>query len=216
MDKDGFYIYYYDQYKMDGNSYIRQQWTEKYTYSYEDRDFIYSFTFDSFIKLYDKDLNKVIEGEWYDLGLLYPESNVLSDEKTFDETRRLSIITALEEKMSYYISRYNHIASQFGVSYTFTLPAIEDDVWNRTIDDVSIFVLFQGYPYGYGTLDTYNKYAYGGARVLKSSAYFITMEDGISYYHKDKCNKVTDKAYPIYDKKICAESGAFACDQCKP
>ena len=48
-----------------------------------------------------------------------------------------------------------------------SLPLIEYEEWYRTIQDISMLVLFQGYPYGNSITGTYNRVAIGGARIAK-------------------------------------------------
>ncbi|BCN32385.1 hypothetical protein [Anaeromicropila herbilytica] len=112
---------------------------------------------------------------------------------------------------------HNRIAEHYGITYQFALPYIEKEEWYRTIDDIGLFVVFQGYPYGLNTGDVFNQYSYAGARIRKTRCYYITKEaDGKRYYHKATCSKVTNKDYPYYNKKDCALEGAYPCPECNP
>ncbi len=120
--------------------------------------------------------------------------------------------------MNYYISKYNNIAYQFGITYQFWLPSIDKADWYRTIDDISIFVIFQNYPYYVGSLDTYNRYSFGGARITKSNLYYIKGVNGIKYYHKADCDyiNINEMENTYFTKEECAIEGAFPCPDCNP
>ena len=61
LDEDGFYIFFEDEYeKEDGFHYTTRNWTECMPYSYYDEDFVYWFTLDASVTLYDK--NGLING----------------------------------------------------------------------------------------------------------------------------------------------------------
>lgn len=216
-DFDGFYIYYMESYKTVDNVILSSRWSEKYPYTYEDYNFVYKFTFGDTVTLYDRAAEEIIYGNYKELGEKYTES-VMAKEDTFDKIRRTAIIQELEKQMNYYINRYNTISYQFGITYQFWLPNIDKADWYRTIDDISIFVIFQNYPYYTGSLDTYNRYSFGGARITKSTKYYILEVEGIRYYHKDNCAYIgrnkPDTAY--FTKEESAGKGAFPCTVCKP
>ncbi|MGB8455269.1 MAG: hypothetical protein WCD89_23425 [Anaerocolumna sp.] len=216
-DTDGFYIYYSDIYQSDGEKQIGQKWSEKVPYAYEDGSLIYNLTLGNYVTIYDKSSNEIYEGDYRDLKMQFPDS-IMAAEDTFDIIRRNTIISAIEERMNYYINQHNNIANQFGITYQFWLPQIDKTDWYRTIDDISLLVIFQGYPYNAAGLDTYNHYALGGARIKKSKVYYITENNGIQYYHKADCPHVNEVEGIIayYSKEECALEGAYPCPDCNP
>lgn len=214
--QDGYYILYSEIVTIEGERKVVQKWTEKLPYSYEEDGQIYIFTLSNYLRLYDKNTNELIEGTNQDLKSLCPNTFLENDEE-FDQKRRFVITEKIESSMRYYINRHNRIAEHYGITYEFTLPAIESNDWNRTIDDISMLVIFQGYPYGYGTYDIYNRYAFGAARIRKQDAYYIANTiEGKRYYHKWNCTEVKDTQYAYFSKKECALEGAYACEICKP
>lgn len=215
VDTDGFYIYYFHTYESDGETLLGQKWTEKIPYVYQEGNFIYKFTLGSYVTLYDKASNILYEGKHRDLSVQFPEALSANEEK-FDTVRRNAIIDAIEKSMNYYINLHNRIAYQFGITYQFWLPRIDKTEWYRTIDDISMLVIFQGYPYNAGSLDTYNRYALGGARIKKSTAFYITEGNGIKYYHKERCSRIGSFREAYYTKEECALKGAFPCPECEP
>ena len=118
--------------------------------------------------------------------------------------------------MNYYINLHNNIAGQYGITYQFWLPRIAKTYWYQTIDDISMLVIFQGYPYNAAGLDTYNRYALSGARIKKSNAYYITEKNGLKLYHKANCKQIGSFGVPYYTKEECAMEGAFPCPDCNP
>ena len=216
-DTDGFYINYTDSYQsLDGVLQVKR-WSEKIPYTYTSENLIYKFTLGTYVTIYDSNTNEVREGDYTDLESFYPDS-IMSDKETFDTYRRNAIITEIEKYMNDYINEYNKIAYQFGITYQFWLPVIDKADWYRTIDDISMLVIFQGYPYNVGSLDTYNRYALGGARIKKTQMYYITEENGVKYYHKADCNHYDSNnlGFSYYSKEECALEGAFPCPDCNP
>lgn len=216
-DEDGYYIQFDDLCTVEGETVMKQTWTEKRPYAYEDDNLVYSFTLNDYIRLYDKNTGEIEEGKYQDMATLYPGNEILNDAARYDEVRRNTIVNSLIEDMNYYINQHNRIAEHFGISYNFALPYIQQEDWYRTIDDIGMLVIFQGYPYGAFTDDVFNQYSFAGARIRKTDSYYITTEaDGRTFYHKGSCSNVTDTSYPYYSKKECAMEGAWPCLDCNP
>ena len=220
IDVDGYYILYSDTMTIDGAKMLVKKWTGKIPYSYEEGNLVYQFTINDYVKIFDRSSKNVVQGNYKELADTY-KGSIMDDSKnevTFDDIRRNTIVTVIEESMHYYINAHNNIAKSFGFTYNFVLPAIDSDDWDRTIDDVGFLVLFQGYPYGTRLTDIYNRYSFGGSRIKKSNAYYIQKysSDGRLYYHREDCSRLTVKELPYYDKKECALKGAYACDVCIP
>lgn len=213
--EDGFYIYYNQLIEEGGDTRVYQCWSEKYTYSYEDGNCIYRFTLGDKLILLDQESGELLEGNYKDLALLYPDNLILKDRAVFEEVRRRSIIDTITEYMQEYINSHNRIAEHYGIDYAFALPVIENEEWYRTIDDVSFLAIFQGYPYEIAN-ERYNRYEIGAARLRKTQPYYTTIQQGTAYYHKAGCAQVTDRSRPIYTRKECAMQGAFPCLDCNP
>lgn len=217
-DQDGYYLYYSEIHKNSSDEkIIEQQWTEKKAYVYKDDRYIYSFTLNDYLKIYDKNTNQLTEGKFEDLKEQFSNSKVFESKEIFDEIRRKTIVNHIIDDMNYYINQHNRIAKHYGISYNFALPTIDKEVYYRTIDDISLFVFFQGYPYGISK-DRYNRYSFAGARVSKSHVYYIERnnDDGKLYYHRATCKKLKNKTEQYYTKKECAQMGAFPCEECAP
>lgn len=216
-DADGFFLSYSQEYKENGQTLIKQNWTDKIAYTYDDSKYQYEFYLNNYIKIQDKGTMEWEEGDRNDLKTKFPLS-ILADDKMFDEIRRRTIIGLLDTYMSFYINKHNAIASHFGIQYEFALPVIEKEDWYRTIDDISMLTVFQGYPYGAGTQDVYNRYSIGGSRINKDDAFYLEKEEksGRIYYHKKSCTKLVERLLPYYGQKECVLEGAYPCLDCKP
>ena len=214
-DTDGFYINYSNTYVSNGETLLDQKWTEKIPYAYQDGNLIYRFTLGAYVTLYDKSTNAIYDGEYKDLAAQFP-GTIMANDETFDTIRRNAIIGAIEQSMNYYINLHNSIAYQYGITYQFWLPQIDKTDWYRTIDDISMLVIFQGYPYTPASMDTYNRYALGGARITKLKAYYITEENRLKYYHREECPNVNMSGMAYYTKEECALEGAYPCLECSP
>ncbi|WP_455717366.1 hypothetical protein [Anaerosporobacter sp.] len=124
------------------------------------------YTLTDYIRVINIDTKEEWEGYYVDLFEQFPGLLPSTQEK-FDKERRLIIINCITDSMNTYIESHNAIANHYGIKYHISLPYIENDEWYRTIDDISMLVLFQGYPYGNDTLGYYNRLALGGARIRK-------------------------------------------------
>ena len=229
-DSDGYYVYYYDEYKAsDGNTYVERVWTEKMPYAYEDEYFVYRFTLTDEVYLYDKnDLlrqeDTLIQGIYkeFQTNSIYAEfrtsysSCMLLNDENYEIIRKESIISTLEDVMSYYTSRHNFIASRQGITYTFSFPSGRQDEWATHIDDVNLLVVFQGYPYGSDRNYTHNKVASAAGNIIKKDKYLIEEKSWYKLAHKKGCEKIRESSI-ILDEKFdtieeCAELGAYCCE----
>jgi hypothetical protein len=232
---DGYYIYYSDTYKSaDGKAHLIKKWSEKFPYYYEDSDFIYGFTLEDKVNLYDK--NKILDStggqtvykldfhdlqtkeEYADFRSKRPGSILLSNE-AFNSIKKDTFITCIENTMAYYTSRHNSIASQYGITYDFSLPAVGKDEWDYNMQSNSMFVVFQGYPYGDETGETYNRIASAAAKITKNDVYYLEQVGWYLIYHKSTCPKLKESGIisseePYYSVEACAIAGAYACPYC--
>lgn len=205
---DGFYINYN---RIEDGVFINT-WTEKIPYVSKENGIVYKFfAGEEKENICVLENNKIYRGKWNELGISYPERIT----KDFEQYRRNAIIKCITDKMQYYINQNNYIAKEFGISYSFYLPNIKSDDWNRTIDDISFFTIFQGYPYGNMT---YNRYTVSGARTHKEDMLYVQYDKsmGKKLYHRYECEKLKDFSNGYFTKKQCAKEGAFSCPYCKP
>lgn len=224
-EEDGYYIYYIDEYiEADGKKNTSRRWSEKLPYYYEYNDCVYRFTLDEKLTFYKNGI--VDELNYKEMQLKYPSffngdnKHFILSEETFELVRKESIKNCIEETMSYYTSIHNRIASQYGITYNFVLPSIKDDQWLPYLNNISIFVVFQGYPYGNEAYEVYNRFGAAGAKISKNQVYYIEQVDWYLVYHKSDCPELKDAM--LYDNKVrysikeCVSEGAYGCEKCLP
>lgn len=223
VDYDGYHILSNETYtNSEGYKEIKQVWKPKRMYSYSDSKYVYSFTLDDLVTVYDIDNKVFYKGKFADIKSKV-RSKVFEDDKTFDQVRRRTIIESIKKDINYYINKHNEIARQFAITYHFTLPVIEDEDWYKTIDDVGILAFFQGLPIGVGN-ERFNSFAVGGARIVKAPKFLVdTVDSDIKYYHKEGCPYIKLKVengkevYLMYNsQKESAKEGYFPCHKCNP
>ena len=233
--EDGYYIFYSDEYiGEDGKTYVSKRWSEKFPYYYEDDNFIYRFTLGDVITIYDKKGRLSLIGDqstfqldYHDLQTKeeyasfrgsFPESFLLSEE-AFQAIRKSTIRNRLEQSMAYYTSAHNKIASNYGITYNFCFPSVREEEWDDYLDDISMFVVFQGYPYGNGAGEVYQRFVSAGAKVSKSNTYYIEQKDWYYIYHKSTCPKLKEGGIiindePYYNIEDCVKEGCYSCPVC--
>jgi len=233
--EDGYYVFYSDEYQgLDGYTYASKRWSEKFPYYYEDEDFIYGFTLGDTVTVYDKNELFDVTKEQKVFCLDYHEfqtkeeyasfrtkrpSSILLNDASFELIRKDIIITCIENSMAYYTSNHNKIAAAYGITYNFSLPVIQDGEWAAYIDDISMLVVFQGYPYGEEVGEAYNRVASAGAKVTKRKVYYLEQKRWYLIYHKSTCTELLNDNIifheePYYDAITCIEQGAYACPIC--
>ena len=233
--EDGYYIFYSDEYQgSDGYMNVSKRWTEKMPYFYEDENFIYRFTLGEVVTLYDKRDSlggglsqnvycmdyRDIQGkeEYLEFRNNNPGSILLSDE-AFHIERKGAIIRSIETSMAYYTSHHNRIAQQYGITYNFSLPVMREEEWASYLDDVSMFVVFQGYPYGDEVGEVYNRVLSSGAKISKKRLFILEQIGWYYVYHREDCPELEKGGIllfeePLYDLESCASKGAYACPLC--
>lgn len=230
--EDGYYIYYYDEYKDDkGYTHAIARWSEKFPYYYEDEHFIYGFTLGDNISILDKNRKmdgggkqKVYEMNFNEINEKYssvissPEHFLLNNEK-FNTVRKTIITELIESSMAYYTSHHNRIAANNGITYNFSLPSISNNEWMPYLDDWGIFIVFQGYPYGNEAGEVYNRLASAGVKITKDKVYYIEQADWYLVYHKGSCSKINEASIlyrtdPYLTERECVSEGAYACPEC--
>jgi hypothetical protein len=129
---------------------------------------------------------------------------------------------SLEKHMAYFASKHNEIAAKYNINYNFALPSFDDGMWAEYFDSPTMFVLFQGYPYGSGTGEVYNRFFSSASQIVKSNTYYIEQKTWYSVYHLSSCPLLEDgniiykdlEKKPYYHQEDCVAQGAYACPEC--
>lgn len=227
--EDGFYILFNDEYDNNGVLEVSKQWSELIPYSYEDDNFVYRFTLNDKVTLYDKnnilgedtavvhlDFHEIKDNPFYKKVVEVSPDNIMLEEELFYLTKNYAITSKLEEYLSYYVNCNNDIAEHFGVTYQFILPETDNSEWVRGINGTGMIVIFQGFPYNNGR-SYYNQFAVAGATIKHADIYYIVAKDWYYEYHKEGCEEFIkgNEIKTCYDMESCAKEGAFACKECQ-
>lgn len=224
VDNDGFYVNYCDE--INGGTNFGRVWSTKYPFGYDSGAYSYAFRLDGTMTVLNKSTNAVTVGTYKDIRSAI--TGTICSTKTEDEVNKIIhtiAVSELTDKMENFINRHNKIAKNSGLNYQFSMPVIEDSTWSSTLEGTSIFAIFQADPYDDGLGGVYNRIAFGGAKITKSSLYYLKQSDdsGILMYHRPGCPSLaglTDEELANLDaynsKRECAQHGAYYCEICKP
>lgn len=143
----------------------REVWFEK-----KWKDFRLYFTLTDYVRVENEKTGDALEGDFHDVGKVY-DIPFFREEGWFYEEQKAIIREVLLENLEEIVREHNEIAEQMGIQYRFFLPVIKEEEWYRRIDQISMLVLFQGYPYGNHRMGYYNRMAIGGAEIKKEKGY---------------------------------------------
>ncbi len=160
MMQDGIYSWELDELEN------KKGFSEKIPYCLEKETYKIFYTFDDWIIFQDKKTGIEKKGLYQEIREQYPMDEF--SDSNFDEIRRRTIISVITETMKEQMKKHNRFAKKRGISYYFSLPVIDMEEWYRTVDDVTLLCVFQGYPYELPKLGTYDKVILSGARVHKT------------------------------------------------
>lgn len=230
-DSDGYYIYYYDDYKnADGLTESKRCWSEKMPYCYEDENFYYRFTLTDMVYLYDKnglfgtpfkvyfmDYHEIQTEDVYEAFRMQHNDSILLDDEVFELAKKGAIVNKLEDVIAYYTSKHNLITRSNGITYNFSFPPDKKDDWANYMEDINLMVVFQGYPYGAERDYTFNKIVSAGANIIKKSAYYIEQKSWYYLAHRAGCEEIKDNLNILeenfYSLDECSKMGAY-CHEC--
>lgn len=157
------YIVYHHEYTYDGNkvtdSFVK---SEKKYFRYEDDKYSYCFELGDNVVINDG--LQTLKGNYNDIAKIYTDS-LAADEEQYRQVHDRIIIDSLTDELKMYTSK-EYLDNGNG-NWSFNIPYGSDDVWNRTVSDISLIAVFAGYPYSDTSLGYYNKFAFGGARIWK-------------------------------------------------
>lgn len=244
-DVDGFYILYNDT-SADGKLVKKKTMKLPYTKTFDKGTdgsvlhYTVNFTIGEDITVIMRNDDTIYKGSYSELKTKFPDTilaqkydkTILAKPGTFTDWRNQVISQSICEQMNYYVRRNNKIAADFGITYNFSLPATAATELSNGISNVTFIALFQGYPYGAGLSDVYNKFCVSGAHVSKVHVYYVRPvqeADGLHYYyHKPECRELFDASvdadgfygtdsglgYAFSSAQDAASSGALPCPYC--
>lgn len=208
MDYDGALLSVYQEILNNGEKELKRVWLPKIPFTYHDTEGnIISFTLEEDVRVYDVALDEWVSGNRKEL-VKDPQITIplLHDADEFHRIRKNTIVNVFQDELAYYINEHNVYTKQLGITYKFTLPLIEQEDWYNTVDDISIFTFFQGYPYNRGQ-GTFNEYALAGGRLEKVDPIHAATVNGEKLYFRESCQF----SYPVEEiyssKKDAAKAG---------
>ena len=216
IDYDGYYVCSMEEYlNISGEKEQKMVWKPKKTYTYERDGYVYIFTLDQKVTVYNSVSNEFTVGMRKELEPVIGE-DIIQDTEIFEQVRKRTIVEALKIDITEAINLHNAYAVHFGITYCFSPPSISDADWYKNIEDVGFLAFFQGLPTGLNG-EYYNNFALGAARIVRKSKYFIQeAQNGLLYYHREQCAELSEKD-KVYDtREECALKGAFPCPLCTP
>ncbi len=233
---NGFFIMYNDEYtRSDGHVYITRRWTEQKPFYFKDNDFIYRFTFASQINLYDLNnklgsvgnerlykttVEELRTSNSYSVFRNSFNENFILNHELYPQVRQQAIVNCLEREISWYVSKHNKIASGYGITYHFGLPATDKSDWEQTMEGPGIIIVFQGMPLVEGSNRIYNRVAFSGAGIRKDNLFYIEQKSWYYIYHRAGCAllegnlEIREEHY--YSVEECSKLGCYACPECDP
>lgn len=217
VDYDGYYVISQETYKnSDSYSEIKHVWKPKKMFSYSDDIYVYTFTLDDHITVYNTLTKAFYKGDYHDLKGKFA-SNVINDDTFFQQIRRKTIIENIKGDVNYCINKHNDIALKYGITYHFSVPSISNEDWYRTINDVGMLAFFQGLPISTSG-ERFNSFALGGARIVKGPKYYVEVNatTGVKHYHRESCTILTTMDTVLNSRQECAKNGYFPCIVCNP
>lgn len=217
IDYDGYYISSLQEYTHNGNTRIEHLFGPKKYFSHLSKDGnIINFTVEDKVSLIKANTYQYETGTREEIGNTTGDS-LLLDPVLFEDIRRTTITTAIENDLHRVIGNHNKLANMYGINYVFTLPTVEDEEWNNVIDDIGVVTFIQGIPMG---SKRYNNYAFAGGRVTKAPIYYgaFVEKNGstIWVYHRNECISLAEHHEVFYSKESAAKEGYFPCADCRP
>lgn len=242
-DFDGFTIIHN---KIGKNGKLCKAWTEKLPYQktffylkdgYNKQFYTVNFTLTDKVSVKFEGDQRIYTGTYSELKQRYPGSNldlnyyehtIFNEPGTFNNWRTKVITQSIIEQMNYYDKENNDIARSYGIKYDFHIPETAGTDLANGISGITFLALFQGYPYGTGTKETFNKFCVSGAHVVHTKVFYVrpSVESNGKkryFYHKPGCKEYlhTDasgnfsgEGYAVDSSQKAAASGAMPCPHC--
>lgn len=157
VERDRLTLYY---------DFLGEEKSEVVLFELERGDYRFQLTLTDYVLVENMKSGEVLEGNFHDVGTVFKEGLLLNEEWFHEEQRRV-IREALTENLEKIIAEHNETAKKLGIHYRFFLPVIENEDWYRNVEEISMMVFFQGYPFGNQMTGYYNRTAIGGAEIKK-------------------------------------------------
>lgn len=158
---DGVVIYHHDVVDDNGNKKDKFVKEALIPYRRVQDDLLAEYCLGDNLTIYS--VNDYITGKRDELKEIY-NIPFLNDED-FESKKSQTIVDTITDNLKKYSST-DYFTNKVD-DYSYFIPYENDGIWSRTVHDISMFVMFSGYPYSDDSLGYYSKFAFGGARLWK-------------------------------------------------
>ena len=208
--KEGTYngknIYYEKSfYMLNGVRYLYEEWyideelVDRRTSKYTEAAYNFTMKLSQLGKIgaatgyYEMEGNYLTQGNPENRGSKDPFTGVYTIGE-FYKVKNKAILDIVKQSLSEYILVHNKYLELSNVSYTFALPNITDEEWERAISDVSVLAFVQGMPI-LGQ-EYYNNYGISGAQIVDREIFYGY--PGTRYTLQDSGILPGDDDFPTY------------------
>ena len=200
VDWDGYYVSYTQWYKDRDNATVYKDIvTSKNTWNKAYGKYMVQFRLDHFLTITTTGSNERYTGcfdELYEKLGQPAELSFMADQNAFDIEKTETIISLINDQVSYYINTQNAYFNKASVQYTVVLPQSDDDHTQELMDQPNVIAFMQGKQKD--NQGAYvNVYSFIAADMTTEKKYYIEADpsDGKLYYHEKDCPDVTDKKF---------------------
>lgn len=170
VGKENIIISYQKMVEKEGQQYLKEQWTEPKYFEKNYGGYCYRFFVGrdrDHISVYLPEENRFVTGTREEIGESNPSFWWLKDKEHFEQMRKQVVLEIIKGELEKIANSWNLIGKQYGYSYQIQIPELEKQTWCRTMDDIGMIVLFQGYPVEGTKGKTYTRFVFSGARTYK-------------------------------------------------
>ena len=142
---------------------------------------------------YELEGNYLTQGNPENAGSIDPFTGIYTIGE-YNRVKNEAIANIVKEQLSSYIVLHNRYLQMNNITYTFALPNIDSEDWERAISDVSVFAFVQGIPMVGESY--YNNYGIAGAQIIDREIFYGW--PGTRYELFNSGIEPGDKDFPTY------------------
>lgn len=153
-----------------GEQCLKETWTEPKYFEENYSGYRYRFYIGrdrGNISVYLPIENRFLTGTREEIGEMKEEFSWLKDREYFEQMRKQVVLETIKGALEQVANQWNMVGKQYGYAYQVQIPELEKQMWCRTMDDIGMLVLFQGYPVEGTRGKTYTRFVFSGARTYK-------------------------------------------------
>lgn len=217
LDEDGFYI----NAEIESSDHLYDHLTSSiYTWTKTYGTYNVRFYLSDYVKVLNTVTKEVFSGYYPDVyeQMSYPYPlDFMKEKETFYEEKNLAIVDSVDQKLNFYINQTDRYRNEYGASYNFEIPRLENAIWENTIRHPIMVAFFQGFQSRIE--DTYiNNYSLSGTDIHDANICYVIKDGSEEYYHKENCSKInfeTDEVIDSGSAKYLASKGYEPCPSCR-